>query len=72
MKIKYPIIAEIIMVIILISIQDIMPYNTLRITITNTLGFLSLICPIYILYLIIRNIFRAIKSTTIKAPKGKD
>lgn len=55
MKIRYPVIGIILILIIVTAFDTILPYE-----IRSVLGLLSLICLGLIIYLIVRNISRAI------------
>lgn len=73
MKIRYPVTALVLIIITLTAMQtillDTIPYRIYDFAI-NLLGILSLICICLIVYLIIRNIFRAIKGATTGVPQG--
>lgn len=56
MKIRYPIIAIILIVMVEIGFNSIIPF-----AISEVLGFLVLVCLGLIGYLLLRNLFRAIK-----------
>lgn len=73
MKIRYPVTALVLIIITLTAMQtillDTIPYRIYDFAI-NLLGILSLICVCLIAYLIVRNIFRAIKSAVTGVPQG--
>lgn len=73
MKIRYPVTALILIAITLLVIQKLfifkLSYELYNLTI-NLLGLLSLICLGLIVYLILRNIFRAIKGAITGTPQG--
>lgn len=73
MKIRYPVTALILIAIALLVIQKLfifkLSYELYNFTI-NLLGLLSLICLGLIVYLILRNIIRAIKGAVTGVPQG--
>lgn len=59
MKIKYPVIATIVLFIVIIAIQHIMPFSELYELITDVLGILFLISLALIVYAIIHTVIQA-------------
>lgn len=65
MKIRYPLIVAIVILIIVVGLPQFMLPQ-----IANVLGIIFLVCLGLIVYLILRNIFRAIKGAVTGTPAG--
>lgn len=65
MKIRYPVIGAIIILVILVGLESIIEPQ-----IASILGVLLLVCLGLIAYLIIRNIFWAVKDAVTGEPQG--
>lgn len=72
MKIRYPIIAIIVLIITQIIIANLYPYPTWFDTASAIIFILIISCLGLIAYLIIRNIFRAIKGAVTEKPQNGD
>ena len=70
MKIRYPIIAIVALIIAQIAIGNLQPYPVWFDTVSATIFILIVFCLGLIMYLIIRNIFRAIKGAVTGTPTG--
>ena len=70
MKFRYPIITLIGLIIIEMIIASIEPYPKWGDTSSGIIFLLILVCLSLITYLILRNVFRAIRGTSTKTPQN--
>ena len=71
MKIRYPIIAIVALIIAQIAIGNLQPYPVWFDTVSATIFILIVFCLGLIMYLIIRNIFRAVTGTPAGDYRGE-
>lgn len=71
MKIKYSLVAELIIIILLSVAKNVLVFGMLYETIRDILLILFWACLALIIYQIIRNIFRAIKGIVTKPREGR-
>lgn len=70
MKIRYPVITIIALTILAIVVDELFFSNPLHNATMQIIAVLTLVCFGLIIYLIIRNIYRAIKGAVTGSPQG--